>query len=114
MRQHPRDPVLLHSRVTLGGTKKPIRTGAAGGSVFLVETQPLMAEPADLSDYSVHELLHRMEMKSRGLKAGPFAELISRSAFITPWTEPLLSCARRDRLEGRTASNRPREGSIPV
>jgi hypothetical protein len=51
-----------------------------------------------------------MEMKSRGLKAGPFAELISRSAFITPWTQPLLSCARRDRLEGRTASNRPREG----
>jgi hypothetical protein len=69
-----------------------------------------MAEPADLSDYSVHELLHRMEMKSRGLKAGPFAELICRSAIITPWMEPLLSCARRDRLEGRTASNRPREG----
>jgi len=33
-----------------------------------------MAEPADLSDYSVHELLQRMEMKSRGHKAGPFAE----------------------------------------
>jgi len=69
-----------------------------------------MAPPADLTDFSVPELLHRLEMKSRGRKAGPFAELITRTAYLTPWTEPLLACARGDRLEGRTASNRPREG----